>query len=150
MKFDFQGVTEVQRKFFGTLHNSYGFFALYANVENFDPSAEQVPLADRPEIDRWVLSRLNTLVAESTAAMDAYEPTKAFRPVAEFVSDELSNWYVRLCRRRFWKSEMGPDKMAAYQTLYTCLDSVARLIAPLAPFYADHLYRNLHLPPLHI
>mgnify|MGYP005628338709 FL=1 len=144
LKFDFQGVTEVQRKFFGTLHNSYGFFALYANVENFDPSAEQVPLADRPEIDRWVLSRLNTLVAESTAAMDAYEPTKAFRPVAEFVSDELSNWYVRLCRRRFWKSEMGPDKMAAYQTLYTCLDSVARLIAPLAPFYADHLYRNLH------
>ena len=144
LKFDFAGVTEVQRKFFGTLHNTYGFLALYAQVDGFDPSAPQVPLADRPEIDRWILSKLNSLVADVTAALDDFEPTRGFRPISDFVQDELSNWYVRLCRRRFWKGEMGPDKLAAYQTLYTCLDTIARLMAPVAPFYAEQLYRDLH------
>ncbi len=144
LKFDFAGVTEVQRKFFGTLHNTYGFLALYAQVDGFDPTAPQVPLADRPEIDRWILSKLNSLVADVTAALDDFEPTRGFRPISDFVQDELSNWYVRLCRRRFWKGEMGPDKLAAYQTLYTCLDSIARLMAPVAPFYAEQLYRDLH------
>jgi len=144
LKFDFAGVTEVQRKFFGTLHNTYGFLALYAQVDGFDPTAPQIPLADRPEIDRWILSKLNSLVADVTAALDDFEPTRGFRPISDFVQDELSNWYVRLCRRRFWKGEMGPDKLAAYQTLYTCLDSIARLIAPVAPFYAEQLYRDLH------
>lgn len=144
LKFDFAGVTEVQRKFFGTLHNTYGFLALYAQVDGFDPTAPQVPIADRPEIDRWILSKLNSLVADVTAALDDFEPTRGFRPISDFVQDELSNWYVRLCRRRFWKGEMGPDKLAAYQTLYTCLDSIARLMAPVAPFYAEQLYRDLH------
>ncbi len=144
LKFDFAGVTEVQRKFFGTLHNTYGFLALYAQVDGFDPNAPQVPLADRPEIDRWILSKLNSLVADVTAALDDFEPTRGFRPISDFVQDELSNWYVRLCRRRFWKGEMGPDKLAAYQTLYTCLDSIARLMAPVVPFYAEQLYRDLH------
>ena len=144
LKFDFAGVTEVQRKFFGTLQNTYGFLALYAQVDGFDPSAPQVPLADRPEIDRWILSKLNSLVADVTAALDDFEPTRGFRPISDFVQDELSNWYVRLCRRRFWKGEMGPDKLAAYQTLYTCLDTIARLMAPVAPFYAEQLYRDLH------
>ena len=144
LKFDFAGVTEVQRKFFGTLHNTYGFLALYAQVDGFDPNAPQIPLADRPEIDRWILSKLNSLVADVTAALDDFEPTRGFRPISDFVQDELSNWYVRLCRRRFWKGEMGPDKLAAYQTLYTCLDSIARLMAPVAPFYAEQLYRDLH------
>ena len=144
LKFDFAGVTEVQRKFFGTLHNTYGFLALYAQVDGFDPTAPQIPLADRPEIDRWILSKLNSLVADVTAALDDFEPTRGFRPISDFVQDELSNWYVRLCRRRFWKGEMGPDKLAAYQTLYTCLDTIARLMAPVAPFYAEQLYRDLH------
>jgi isoleucyl-tRNA synthetase len=144
LKFDFAGVTEVQRKFFGTLHNTYGFLALYAQVDGFDPTAPQIPIADRPEIDRWILSKLNSLVADVTAALDDFEPTRGFRPISDFVQDELSNWYVRLCRRRFWKGEMGPDKLAAYQTLYTCLDSIARLMAPVAPFYAEQLYRDLH------
>ena len=138
-------MTEVQRKFFGTLYNTYGFFALYANVDGFDPkTTPAVDPSDRPEIDRWILSRLQSLVAEVTEQMDQYEPTKAYRPVQEFVTDHLSNWYVRLCRRRFWKGEMGADKRAAYHTLYTCLDTVARLMAPLAPFYADRLYRDLN------
>lgn len=145
LKFDLAGVSEVQRKFFGTLHNTYGFLALYGNVDGFKPGEQaEVPLADRPEIDRWILSRLNTLIAQVNEAMDAYEPTRAFRPIADFVGDELSNWYVRLCRRRFWKGDMGADKLAAYQTLYTCLDAVARLMAPLSPFYADQLYRALN------
>lgn len=145
LKYDPDGVTEVQRKFFGTLYNTYGFFALYANVDGFNPrETPSIPVADRPEIDRWILSRLNSLVAEVTEHLDHYEPTKAYRPVQEFVTDHLSNWYVRLCRRRFWKGEMGEDKRAAYHTLYTCLDTVARLIAPLAPFYADRLYRDLN------
>ena len=143
LKFDFAGVTEVQRKFFGTLHNTYGFLALYAQVDGFDPTAPEVPLAERPEIDRWILSKLNSLVADVTEALDDFEPTRGFRPISDFVQDELSNWYVRLCRRRFWKGEMGPDKLAAYQTLYTCLDTVARLMAPVAPFYAEQLYRDL-------
>ena len=144
LKYDPDGVTEVQRKFFGTLYNTYGFFALYANVDGFDPrETPLVPVEDRPEIDRWILSRLQTLVAEVTEQLDHYEPTKAYRPVQEFVTDHLSNWYVRLCRRRFWKGEMGDDKRAAYHTLYTCLETLSRLVAPLAPFYADRLYRDL-------
>jgi isoleucyl-tRNA synthetase len=146
LKFDPDGVTEVQRKFFGTLHNTYGFFALYANVDGFDPKAPQVPHRDRPELDRWILSRLHSVVAEATEAMEAYEPTRAFRPVADFVVDELSNWYVRLSRRRFWKGAMGDDKLSAFQTLHEGLDTVARLMAPLAPFYAEQLYRDLNGP----
>lgn len=146
LKFDPDGVTEVQRKFFGTLHNTYGFFALYANVDGFDPKAPQVPHRDRAELDRWILSRLHSVVAEANEAMEAYEPTRAFRPVADFVVDELSNWYVRLSRRRFWKGAMGDDKLAAFQTLHECLDTVARLMAPLAPFYAEQLYRDLNGP----
>ena len=144
LKFDPDGVTEVQRKFFGTLHHSYGFFALYANVDGFDPKAPQVPHENRAELDRWILSRLHSLVAETNEAMDAYEPTRAFRATADFVVDELSNWYVRLSRRRFWKGAMGDDKLAAFQTLRECLDTVARLIAPLAPFFAEQLYRDLN------
>ena len=144
LKFDPDGVTEVQRKFFGTLHHSYGFFALYANVDGFDPKAPQVPHENRAELDRWILSRLHSLVAETNEAMDAYEPTRAFRATSDFVVDELSNWYVRLSRRRFWKGAMGDDKLAAFQTLRECLDTVARLIAPLAPFFAEQLYRDLN------
>ena len=144
LKFDPDGVTEVRRKFFGTLHNSYGFFALYANVDGFDPKAPQVPHENRAELDRWILSRLHSLVAETNEAMDAYEPTRAFRATSDFVVDELSNWYVRLSRRRFWKGAMGDDKLAAFQTLRECLDTVARLIAPLAPFFAEQLYRDLN------
>ena len=144
LKFDFAGVQEVQRKFFGTLHNTYGFFSLYANVDGFDPSAAPIPVAERPEIDRWILSKLHSLTADVTEALDDFEPTRAFRPISDFVQDELSNWYVRLCRRRFWKGELGPDKLAAYQTLFECLDTVARLMAPVAPFYAEQLYRDLH------
>ena len=144
LKFDPDGVTEVQRKFFGTLHNTYGFFALYANVDGLDAKAAQVPQENRAELDRWILSRLHSLVAETNEAMDAYEPTRAFRATSDFVVDELSNWYVRLSRRRFWKGAMGDDKLAAFQTLHECLDTVARLIAPLAPFFAEQLYRDLN------
>jgi isoleucyl-tRNA synthetase len=144
LKFDPDGVTEVQRKFFGTLYHTYGFFALYANVDGFDANAAQVPHESRAELDRWILSRLHSLVAETNEAMDAYEPTRAFRATADFVVDELSNWYVRLSRRRFWKGAMGDDKLAAFQTLHECLDTVARLIAPLAPFFAEQLYRDLN------
>lgn len=144
LRFDPDGVTEVQRKFFGTLHHSYGFFALYANVDGFDANAAQVPQENRAELDRWILSRLHSLVAEANEAMDAYEPTRAYRATADFVVDELSNWYVRLSRRRFWKGAMGDDKLAAFQTLRECLNTVARLIAPLAPFFAEQLYRDLN------
>jgi len=143
LKFDEAGVTEVARKFFGTLYNTYSFFALYANVDGFDPSAAQVPLAERPEIDRWIISLLNTLIAEVQADLDDYEPTKAARAINTFVSDHLSNWYVRLNRKRFWGGEMTQDKLAAYQTLYQCLTTVALLMAPVAPFYSDRLYRDL-------
>lgn len=144
LKFDEEGITEVQRKYFRALHNSYSFFALYANVDGFQHSEALMPLADRPEIDRWIISRLNSLVKEVTGAFEAYEPTRAGRAIQEFVVDELSNWYVRLCRRRFWKGDYTEDKIAAYQTLYQALMTVAKLSAPIAPFYSDQLYRDLN------
>ncbi|MCM1522390.1 MAG: isoleucine--tRNA ligase [Muribaculaceae bacterium] len=143
LKYDEKGVLETSRKLFSTLYNTYGFFALYANVDGFDPSLPQVPLQKRPEIDRWILSLLNTLTATVTEALDDYEPTRAARAIADFVGDNLSNWYVRLNRRRFWGGEMTEDKLAAYQTLYTCLETLARLMAPFAPFYAERLWRDL-------
>lgn len=144
LKFDVEGVQEVQRKFFGTLYNTYSFFALYANLDGFRYNEAEIPAAARPEIDQWILSELQSLLAQYQAALDAYEPTKAFRLVQEFVQEKLSNWYVRLCRRRFWKGEYGADKIAAYQTLYTCLEQVALVAAPLAPFYAERLFADLN------
>ena len=143
LKFDEAGVTEVSRKFFGTLYNTYSFFALYANVDNFDPAAEQIPVEQRPEIDRWIISLLNTLVSTVDSELADYEPTKAARAISEFVTENLSNWYVRLNRKRFWGGEMDSDKLAAYQTLYQCLVTVSKLMAPIAPFYSDQLYRDL-------
>lgn len=143
LKFDLEGLAEVQRKFFGTLHNTYGFFALYANIDNFTYTEDRVAVADRPEIDRWVLSQLHVLIQEVKHDLEDYEPTMAGRKIQSFVIDQLSNWYVRLCRRRFWKGEYGTDKIAAYQTLYECLLNVAKLMAPIAPFYADWLYQQL-------
>ena len=144
LKFDLEGIAEVQRKFFGTLYNTYSFFSLYANIDNFTYQEEEVPLAKRPEIDRWILSELNTLIAEVDAFFENYEPTKACRAISDFVQENLSNWYVRLCRRRFWKGEYKEDKISAYQTLYTCLVEVAKLMAPVAPFFADRLYKDLN------
>jgi isoleucyl-tRNA synthetase len=144
MKFDLDGIKEVQRKFFGTLYNSYQFFALYANVDGFTFKEEYVPLAERPEIDRWILSSLNTLVSKVVENLDDYEPTVAGRLIEDFVDEHLSNWYVRLCRRRFWKGDYGRDKRCAYQTLYECLETVARLMAPVSPFFADWLFCNLN------
>lgn len=143
LKFDLEGITEVQRKFFGTLYNTYGFFSLYANVDGFKNQEAQIPLQERPEIDRWILSKLNTLIKEVTSAFDAYEPTKAGRLIQDFVTDQLSNWYVRLCRRRFWKGDYSEDKIAAYQTLYACLKEVSVLASPIAPFYTDQLFCDL-------
>ncbi|MBP5136168.1 MAG: class I tRNA ligase family protein, partial [Paludibacteraceae bacterium] len=143
LKFDVEGVAEVQRKFFGTLYNTYSFFALYANVDGFDGSQPQVAVKDRPEIDRWIISLLNTLIKDVDEALSDYEPTKAGRLVSDFVSDNLSNWYVRLNRKRFWGGTMDTDKLAAYQTLYTCLLTVSKLMASIAPFYADRLYTDL-------
>jgi len=143
LKFDLEGITEVQRKFFGTLYNTYGFFALYANLDNFTYAEAEVPIANRPEIDRWIISKLNSLIKDVDAAYHSYEPTKAGRAIQEFVNDHLSNWYVRLCRRRFWKGDYSEDKIAAYQTLYTCLEVVAQLASPIAPFYSDKLYTDL-------
>lgn len=143
LKFDPEGIVEVKRKFFGTLYNTYSFFSLYANLDHFDNSAPQIPLADRPEIDRWVLSELHSLIIRVEDAYEAYEPTKAARAISDFVQENLSNWYVRLCRRRFWKGEYGPDKIAAYQTLYECLLVVSKLSAPIAPFFMDRLYLDL-------
>lgn len=143
LKFDLSGIEEVSRKFFGTLYNTYSFFALYANIDQFKWSSAEVSLEKRPEIDRWVLSELNTLIHLVDTDYATYEPTNATRKIMEFVDENLSNWYVRLCRRRFWKGEMSEDKLAAYQTLYTCLNVVSRLMAPVAPFFADWLYRNL-------
>lgn len=143
LKYDEEGVLETSRKLFGTLYNTYSFFALYANVDGFDPAAPEVPVSERPEIDRWILSLLNSLVAEVTRALDDYEPTRATRAIAEFVGDNLSNWYVRLNRRRFWAGEMTTDKLSAYQTLYTCLKTLSLLMAPMAPFFAERLYRDL-------
>ncbi|WP_300597826.1 isoleucine--tRNA ligase [Niabella sp.] len=144
LKFDIDGIKEVQRKFFGTLYNTYQFFALYANVDGFTYNEAKIPVAERPEIDRWIISSLNTLVKEVTAAMDDYEPTQAGRLIEDFVDEHLSNWYVRLCRRRFWKGEYEADKIAAYQTLFECLETVVRLMAPVAPFFSDAVFRNLN------
>lgn len=144
LKFDIAGIQEVQRKFFGTLYNTYQFFVLYANVDGFAFKEAPVALADRPEIDRWILSSLNTLVKKVTAAMDDYEPTLAGRAIEEFVDEHLSNWYVRLSRRRFWKGEYEADKISAYQTLYECLETIVRLMAPISPFFSDAVFRNLN------
>ena len=143
LKFDLEGVAEVRRKFFGTLYNTYSFFALYANTDSFTYAEADIPLAERPEIDRWILSELNTLIKEVDALYADYEPTRATRAISDFVQENLSNWYVRLSRRRFWKGEYETDKIAAYQTLYTCLITIAKLMAPVAPFYADRLYKDL-------
>ena len=145
LKFDLEGIAEVRRKFFGTLYNTYSFFALYANIDNFTYAEEEVPLNERPEIDQWIISELNTLVKVVDEAYADYEPTKAARSISEFVGENLSNWYVRLCRRRFWKGEYAQDKIAAYQTLYTCLLTISKLGAPIAPFFMDKLYRDLTL-----
>jgi isoleucyl-tRNA synthetase len=144
LKFDLDGITEVQRKFFGTLYNTYSFFSLYANIDGFDYSQPDVAINERPEIDRWVLSKLNSLIKDVDAAYNDYEPTKAGRLIEDFVSDQLSNWYVRLCRRRFWKSDDLQDKQSAYQTLYTCLETVALLASPIAPFFTDQLFSDLN------
>jgi isoleucyl-tRNA synthetase len=144
LKFDLDGVDEVRRKFFGTLYNTYSFFALYANIDKFEYKEAEVPMDQRPEIDRWVISLLNTLVKEVGAEYADYEPTNATRKVMNFVDAHLSNWYVRLCRRRFWRGDYTEDKIAAYQTLYTCLSTIAKLMAPVSPFFSDWLYRNLN------
>lgn len=144
LKFDIEGVAEVRRKFFGTLYNTYSFFALYANIDGFKYNEAEIPLNERPEIDRWILSELHTLIKTVDEAYADYEPTKATRAISDFVQENLSNWYVRLCRRRFWKGEYGTDKIAAYQTLYTCLVTVAKLSAPVAPFFMDRLYKDLN------
>lgn len=144
LKFDIEGIEEVRRKFFGTLYNTYSFFALYANVDNFTYAEAEIPVNERPEIDRWVLSLLNTLVKEVTEHYENYEPTRAGRAISDFVGENLSNWYVRLNRKRYWGGEYDKDKIAAYQTLYTCLETVARLMAPIAPFFAEQLFLDLH------
>ncbi len=143
LKFDIDGIVEVKRKFFGTLYNTYSFFSLYANIDEFKYSEEEIPLDERPEIDRWILSELHSLIKTVDEAYDDYEPTKATRAISEYVQENLSNWYVRLCRRRFWKGEYEKDKISAYQTLYTCLVTVAKLSAPVAPFFMDRLYKDL-------
>ena len=143
LKFDTEGIAEVRRKFFGTLYNTYSFFALYANIDNFTYSEKDIPIEQRPEIDRWILSELNTLIQTVDDAYSDYEPTKATRAISNFVQENLSNWYVRLCRRRFWKGEYESDKIAAYQTLYTCLLTISKLAAPVAPFFMDKLYKDL-------
>lgn len=144
LKFDLAGIQEVQRKFFGTLYNTYQFFTLYANVDGFAFKEAYIPLNERPEIDRWILSSLNTLVKKVTESMDDFEPTMAGRAIEEFVDAQLSNWYVRLCRRRFWKGDYEADKISAYQTLYECLETVVRLIAPISPFFSDAVFANLN------
>ena len=144
LRFDMEGLEEVRRKFFGTLHNTYAFFALYANVDGFQFKEAAIPVSERPEMDQWILSELNTLIAQVVNGMEAFEPTRAFRPIQEFTTEKLSNWYVRLGRRRFWKGEYEADKISAYQTLWTCLETLSRLMAPLAPFYAERLYQDLH------
>jgi isoleucyl-tRNA synthetase len=144
LKFDIEGIVEVQRKFFGTLYNTYSFFSLYANVDEFAYSQEEIPLNERPEIDRWVLSKLHSLIQQVDDSYSSYEPTKAGRAIQEFVTEQLSNWYVRLCRRRFWKNDDPRDKIAAYQTLYTCLETISVVASPIAPFFMDRLYLDLN------
>ena len=143
LKFDVEGIEEVRRKYFGTLYNTYSFFSLYANVDGFDYSEADVPMNERPEIDRWIISVLNSLIKEVDICYNEYEPTRAGRLISDFVNDNLSNWFVRLNRKRFWGGEFTQDKLSAYQTLYTCLETVAMLMAPIAPFYADRLYNDL-------
>ena len=143
LKFDIEGIEEVKRKFFGTLYNTYSFFSLYANIDNFTFSEVDIPIEGRPEIDRWILSELNTLILQVDKFYADYEPTRATRAISDFVQDYLSNWYVRLCRRRFWKGEYAQDKISAYQTLYTCMLTVCKLAAPVAPFFMDRLYKDL-------
>lgn len=144
LKLSLDGITEVQRRFFGTLHNTYSFFALYANLDNFNYQEKDIPLAQRTESDRWIISKLNSLIQKTAEAYDEYEPTRAARAIQDFVTDDLSNWYVRLNRKRFWKGEYNDDKKAAYQTLYSCLETVAKLISPIAPFYAEQLFLDLN------
>ncbi len=144
LKFDMAGVDEVKRKFFGTLYNTYNFFAMYANIDGFTFAEEEVPVAERPELDRWIISLLNSLVKEVAESYESYEPTRAGRAISEFVSENLSNWFVRLSRKRYWGGEFNQDKISAYQTLYTCLNTIAKLMAPIAPFYADLLYTDLN------
>ncbi len=143
LKFDLDGITEVQRKFFGTLYNSYSFFGLYANIDNFSYAEENIPFTDRPEIDRWILSKLNALISSVDKAYEAFEPTLAGRLIYDFTADQLSNWYVRLCRRRFWKGEYSTDKISAYQTLYKCLETLSIMMSPIAPFFSDRLFQDL-------
>ncbi|WP_320110883.1 isoleucine--tRNA ligase [Draconibacterium orientale] len=144
LKFDIEGVEEVKRKFFGTLYNTYNFFALYANVDGFNYAEEEIPMEQRPEIDRWIISLLNSLIKEVGESYESYEPTRAGRAISEFVTENLSNWFVRLSRKRYWGGEYSTDKISAYQTLYTCLEVVAKLMSPIAPFYADLLYNDLN------
>ena len=144
LKFDVEGIAEVKRKFFGTLYNTYSFFALYTNIDGFDYSEPDIPLAERPEIDQWILSELHSLIRTVDDAYGDYEPTKASRAISDYVQEHLSNWYVRLSRRRFWKGDYQKDKISAYQTLYTCLTTIAKLSAPVAPFYMDRLYKDLN------
>ncbi|MCX6308323.1 MAG: class I tRNA ligase family protein, partial [Bacteroidia bacterium] len=144
LKFDTEGIEEVRRKFFGTLYNTYSFFALYANVDGFTDQQPAIPFEKRPEIDRWVLSQLNSLIKEVDDCYFNYEPTRAGRAISDFVTENLSNWYVRLNRKRFWGGQFTEDKLSAYQTLYTCLETVSRLMAPIAPFYADQLFCDLN------
>ena len=144
LKFDRDGVDEVRRKFFGTLYNTYSFFALYANVDGFTGQEPEVPMSERPEIDRWIISLLNTLVRNVTESLENYDPTPAARMIQEFVCENLSNWYVRLNRKRFWGGGLTRDKLAAYQTLYTCLETVSMLSAPFAPFISDRIFRDLN------
>lgn len=143
LKFNMEGLDEVRRKFFGTLYNTYSFFALYANIDGFAYKEDELPIGKRPEIDRWIISLLNSLIREVDQFYADFEPTRAARAIQTFVDEHLSNWYVRLCRRRFWKGEYSEDKISAYQTLYTCLDTVARLMSPIAPFYSDRLFLDL-------
>jgi len=144
LKFDIEGIAEVRRKFFGTLYNTYSFFTLYANIDNFTYKEDDIPLEERPEIDRWILSELHTLIEKVDKFYADYEPTRATRAISEFVQENLSNWFVRLSRRRFWKGDYQQDKISAYQTLYTCLVEVAKLGAPVAPFFMDRLYKDLN------
>ena len=144
LKFDQEGIDEARRKFFGTLYNTYSFFSLYANIDKFSFNEQYIPLAERPEIDRWIISKLNSLIIEVKTLLSDYEPTNAGRKIEQFVDENMSNWYVRLCRRRFWKGEYTTDKISAYQTLYECMVTVSKLIAPIAPFFADWMYRNLN------
>ena len=140
LKFDISGVDEVKRKFFGTLYNTYSFFSLYANVDNFRYAEKEIPVNERPEIDRWIISLLNSLVKEVGKCYEDYDLTRAGRAIQDFVTENLSNWYVRLNRKRYWGGEYDKDKLAAYQTLYVCLETVSQLAAPIAPFYMDRLF----------